>query len=111
MKTAKLDDMIKGWFVGNFNPTLLKTNDVEIAVKEYKKGDKEDKHYHKIATEITVIVSGKVKMNNKIYSKGDIIVMEPFEATDFEALEDSVNTVVKFPGANDDKYLGEPNND
>ncbi len=111
MKTAKLDDMIKGWFVGNFNPTLLKTNAVEIAVKKYKKGDKEDKHYHKIATEITVIVSGKVKMNDKIYSKGDIIVMEPFEATDFEALEDSVNTVVKFPGANDDKYLGEPNND
>ena len=23
MKTAKLEDMIKGWFVGNFEPTLL----------------------------------------------------------------------------------------
>ena len=39
MKTAKLTDMIKGWFVGNFEPTLLKTNDVEVAVKEYRKGD------------------------------------------------------------------------
>lgn len=111
MKTAKLEDMIKGWFVGNFEPTLLKTNDVEVAVKEYKKGDKEEKHYHKLATEITVIVSGKVKMNGVVYSKGDIIVIEPNEATDFEALEDTVNTVVKLPGANDDKYLGEPNND
>lgn len=109
MKVAKLDDMIKGWFVGNFEPTLLQTNDVEVAVKEYKKGDKEDKHYHKIATEVTVIISGRVKMNGIEYSKGDIIVMEPNETTDFEALEDSVNTVVKFPGANDDKYLGEPN--
>lgn len=108
MKVAKLEDMVKGWFVGNFDPTLLKTNDVEVAVKEYKKGDYEEKHYHKIATEITVIVSGKVLMNGIEYSKGDIIVTEPNEATDFEALEDTVNTVVKYPGANDDKYLGEP---
>ncbi len=111
MKVAKLDDMVKGWFVGNFDPTLLKTNNVEVAVKEYKKGDYEEKHYHKIATEITVIVSGRVKMNGVEYSKGDIIVTEPNESTDFEALEDTVNTVVKYPGANDDKYLGEAIND
>lgn len=109
MKVAKLEDMVKGWFVGNFDPTLIKTNDVEVAVKEYKKGDYEEKHYHKIATEITVIVSGRVKMNGIEYSKGDLIVIEPNEATDFEALEDTVNTVVKFPGANNDRYLGENN--
>ena len=107
MKTAKLEEMVKGWFVGNFEPTLLKTNDVEVAVKEYKKGDYEEKHYHKIATEITVIVSGRVRMNGVEYKKGDIIVIEPNEATDFEALEDTVNTVVKFPGTNNDKYIGE----
>ena len=111
MKTSKLDDMFNGWFVGNFKPTLIQTNDVEVAVKEYKKGDYEEKHYHKIATEITVIVSGKVKMNGIIYTKGDMIVIEPNEVTDFEALEDTVNTVVKYPGASNDKYLGEPSND
>ena len=106
MKTAKLEDMIKGWFVGNFEPTLLRTNDVEVAVKSYKKGDYEEKHYHKIATEITVIVNGRVKMNGIEYKKGDIIVMEPNEATDFECLEDGTqNVVVKIPGANSDKYL------
>ena len=110
MKVAKLEDMVKGWFVGNFDPTLIKTNDVEVAVKEYKKGEYEE-NYHKIATEITVIVSGKVRMNGVEYVEGDIIVIEPNEATDFEALEDTVNTVVKFPGASDDKYLGEPKND
>lgn len=107
MKTAKLEDMIKGWFVGNFEPTLLKTNDVEVAVKEYKKGDYEAKHYHKIATEITVITQGRVKMNGREYKKGDIIVMEPSETTDFEALEENTtNVVVKLPGANNDKYEG-----
>ena len=107
MEIAKLDTMIKGWFVGNFTPLLLKTNDVEVAVKKYQKGDYEVKHYHKIATEITVIVSGKVAMNDVIYSEGDIIVLQPFEASDFKVLEDAITTVVKFPGANDDKYIGE----
>ena len=107
MQVLKLDDMVKGWFVGNFEPSLIKTNDVEVAVKSYKKGDCEDTHYHKIATEITVIVSGSVKMNNIVYNKGDIIIIEPNESTDFEALEDTVCTVVKYPGASNDKYLGE----
>jgi len=111
MKTAKLENMVKGWFVGNFEPTLLKTNGVEVAVKEYKKGDCEDRHYHKIATEITVIITGKVRMNGIEYSKGDIIIIEPGESSDFEALEDSINAVVKYPGANNDKYFGEPNHD
>jgi len=111
VKVINLDKMVKGWFIGNFNPTLLKTRDVEVAVKEYKKGDYEEKHYHKIATEITVIISGRVKMNGIEYSKGSIILIKPNEVTDFEALEDTVNTVVKFPGASDDKYLGEPSND
>lgn len=108
MKTAKINDMVKGWFVGNFEPTLLKTNDVEVAVKEYKKGDYEKRHYHKIATEITVIIQGRVKMNGIEYKKGDIIVMEPNESTDFECLEDNTqNVVVKYPGANNDKYVEE----
>lgn len=106
MKLAKLDDMIKGWFIGNFEPSLVKTNDVEVAVKEYKDGDKEAKHYHKIATEITVIISGRVKMNGVEYTEGDIIVMEPGEVTDFECLENyTKNVVVKIPGANNDKYI------
>lgn len=105
MKSAKLSEMTKGWFVGNFEPSLLKTNDVEIAVKTYKKGEKENAHYHKIATEITTVISGKVRMFDKIWNAGDIIVVEPNDVTDFEALEDSVNTVVKIPGANNDKYI------
>ncbi len=110
MKKFKLSDMKKGWFVGNFYPSIIPTNDVEVAVKEYKKGDYENRHFHKIATEITVIISGKVKMNDIIYKEGDIIVMEPCESTDFECLENGTkNVVVKYPGASDDKYEGEYN--
>ncbi|MDO5381709.1 MAG: hypothetical protein Q4F06_03185 [Eubacteriales bacterium] len=107
MKCDNINNMKGGWFIGNFDPSLFKTNDCEVAVKTYKKGDKESKHYHKIATEYTVVVKGKVKMLGNVYCEGDIIVVEPNEATDFEALEDAINVVVKLPGANNDKYLVE----
>ncbi|MDF2870900.1 MAG: hypothetical protein K0R05_2475 [Anaerocolumna sp.] len=105
MYKVTLDNMINGWFVGNFEPSLYKTNDVEMAVKKYKKGDSEEAHYHKIATEITVIVSGSVLMNGVEYQEGDILVIEPNDATDFTALTDAVTAVAKLPGANNDKYL------
>ena len=38
MKVARLEDMVKGWFVGNFEPTLHKTNDVEVAY--FQKGER-----------------------------------------------------------------------
>jgi hypothetical protein len=105
MKTEHLDSMVKGWFVGNFEPSLYKTNDCEVAVKSYKAGDYEEEHYHKIATEITVIVKGRVKMFDREFSEGDIIVVEPGDSTDFSAVTDSINVVVKIPGANNDKYI------
>jgi quercetin dioxygenase-like cupin family protein len=104
MKTAKLREMVKGWFIGDFEPTLLRTNIVEVAVKTYAEGDYEESHFHKIATEYTVVISGRVKMNGIEYKTGDIIVMEPGESTDFEVKEETTSVVVKIPGANDDKY-------
>lgn len=110
MQSAKLSNMTRGWFVGNFEPTLYRTNEVEIAVKEYKAGDYEDAHYHKIATEITVVMSGRIKMFGREFERGDIVIAEPNDVTRFDALTDVVLTVVKLPGANDDKYLVEEAN-
>lgn len=109
MKAAKLDDMKGGWFIGNFEPSLNKTNDVEVAIKTYKAGDTEQAHYHKIATEYTMVVSGIIKMFNQEWRTGDIIVAEPGESTAFEAITDAINAVVKIPGVNNDKYLCQEN--
>lgn len=107
MRLERLDNMFKGWFVGDFSPTLLKTEAVEVAVKAYKKGDAEEWHYHKIATEVTVVVSGEVRMCGQTFKEGDMIVLEPLEGTDFLAITDAVTAVVKLPGAKNDKYLRE----
>jgi quercetin dioxygenase-like cupin family protein len=108
MKVFNLGDMSKGWFIGNFTPTVLSTNQVEVAVKKYKAGEYEAAHHHKVATEITVITDGEVKINDVVYKAGAILVIEPNNPTDFLALTNVTTTVVKFPGANDDKYLEVP---
>jgi quercetin dioxygenase-like cupin family protein len=105
MKTFNYNEMIKGWYVGSFTPTALKTNACEVATKFYKAGDYDSKHYHKIATEITHIISGLVEMNGIPHKAGEVIVIEPGEATDFRVIEDTITVVVKVPGAENDKYL------
>ena len=107
MHKVRLESMTKGWFIGNFTPTLFATEAVEVAIKEYPAGSSEKWHYHKIATEFTAIVIGKVEMNGVTYGKGDIIVIPPGEGSNFVAVTDTVTAVVKIPGATNDKYFQE----
>ena len=105
MKLYHLDEMKGGWFVGNFEPTCSQTDAFEVACKQYNAGDSESRHVHRITTEITLIASGRVVMNDRIFKTGDIIVLGPGEATDFQVLEDAQTVVVKMPSVIGDKYL------
>lgn len=105
MKRARLQEMVNGWFVGGFQPAAFATGVCEVGVKHYRAGDAEVAHYHKVATEITLVLSGTVSMRDQVWSDGDIIVLEPGDVTAFEALTDAVTVVVKVPGALNDKYI------
>lgn len=105
MERFELSAFTGGWFVGNFDPTLFPTDQFEVAVKTYKAGAVEKRHYHKIATEFTLISAGRVRMNDREFSAGSIIKIEPGEDTDFEALTDTTTVVVKIPSVKNDKYM------
>jgi mannose-6-phosphate isomerase-like protein (cupin superfamily) len=107
MRRSRLEDMTNGWLVGAFEPSVHETNTFEVAVKYYSAGDRESLHHHKIATEITVIVSGEVEMNGIRYCSGDILTIEPNESSDFWAVTDVATTVIKVPSALNDKYIDE----
>lgn len=104
MKKYKLNDFIKGWIFGDFEPSIVRIKEFEIAIKEYKAGDTEKAHVHKVADEYTCIVTGRVKMNGNTYDKNDIVLIEKTESTDFVALEDSITLVIKLPSLIGDKY-------
>jgi hypothetical protein len=104
-KIEKLHTMKKGWFIGNFSPTIFDTNECEVAIKHYKKGDHEKSHYHKIAREFTAIINGQAKMQSIILDEGDIVEISPGESTDFIAISDVSTVVIKIPCVKDDKYF------
>lgn len=106
MRTAKLDAMVRGWFVGGFEPAALHSDVCEVAVRHYVAGEQEALHHHRIATEVTVVVSGEVEMMGRLWHAGDIVVIEPGEATSFYAHAPSSCVVVKVPAIVGDKYTG-----
>ena len=105
VRTSKLSEMIGGWFVGNFSPSILTSAAFEVAVKSYKAGDYEEWHVHRVGTEITLIINGQAEMDGKILENGDIILLEPGYGTSFRALTDLKTVVVKTPSIANDKYF------
>lgn len=105
MKSYRVADMTKGWFVGDFEPSVIRSKDVEVGLKTYSAGDYEPAHFHKEAVEITVIVNGTAVMFDQVFGPGDIIEVEKGDVTDFTAQTDVTTLVVKLPSVARDKYF------
>lgn len=107
MRTRRLEEMVGGWVVGDFEPSCFRTAACEVACKHYEAGHREPAHVHRVAAELTVIVSGDARMNGRHFTTGDIVMLDPGEVTDFEALTAVTTLVVKMPSVQGDKYLVE----
>lgn len=105
MQEYELSDFKLGWIIGNFIPSIHRTPEIEIGIKHYIKGQTEARHKQKTAKEITVVISGSIRMENLILQKGQILMIEPGEYADFEAVTDCSLVCIKFPSIPDDKVL------
>jgi hypothetical protein len=101
MKIQRIENMVGGWFIGNFEPSVFKTKDFEVSYKKHYKGEFWDSHYHRIVTEINLLISGEMILQDKKLVSGDIFTIEPFEIADPEFLTDCEIIVVKIPSSND----------
>lgn len=100
MKLYKHSHMLRGWFVGGFEPTCYNTQDFEVQYREYLPGYIDD-HYHTLVTEVNLVVSGKIRIQGRQLEKGDIFVLEPYEISNPEFLEPTGIVCVKYPSVND----------
>lgn len=105
MFKSNLSEYKNGWLLGNFSPAVIQTTDFEVCVKNFKLGDRETSHYQVIATEITVVLSGIVRMGEILLAEDEILVVEPGEIVEFEALTDCKVLGIKFPSLPEDKVL------
>jgi len=104
MIISDLKNMFRGWFIGNFEPSIYKTDNFEVALLFHPKGEKWHKHYHNEAVEIKVIISGNMIINGKNLSPGNIFLLEKNEIAEPEFLEDCTIVCVKTPSIPGDKY-------
>jgi len=102
-----ISDFKGGWFIGDFNPSLLKTKDFEISIKTHPKDEVWDKHYHKIATEYNYVIEGIVKIDDVTYEKGDLFIIHPEFVVDPHFLVDCTIVCIKTPCVIGDKYVVE----
>jgi hypothetical protein len=106
MNKFLLKDFFNGWVVGNFEPSLLKSKDIEVAIQSYTAGDEEQQHYHKVGTEISLMVCGSATFNEQILNEGEGLVIKPKQSNIFKAITDCKVLVIKYPSDTSDKYLG-----
>ena len=95
----------RGWFIGAYPGALIETDACEVAYDWRPAGEISPKHYHKIATEVTLIISGCIEVGGERFGAGEGFVIEPGEATECRYIEDTTQIVVKIPGVAGDKYL------
>lgn len=105
MKTFRIEDFIGGWYCGLFRPVAFETDKFEAGIKIHKKGEYWDKHIHKIAIEINLLIRGKMIIQGKELKTGDVFILEPNEISDPEFLDDCEIFCIKTPGALNDKYV------
>lgn len=106
MRTFRLENFWGGWFVGNFEPSIINSPGFEVCVKRFSAGDTEPLHYQMVAWEITAVISGSCVIGDRELGPDDIILIEPGESADFRALTDCVVVAVKSPSVPCDKHLG-----
>ena len=109
MKKISLDNFTRGWLVGDFEPSLLKTKEIEVAIQTYNKGDEEPQHFHKKGTEISLMVSGSASFNDQVLNEGEGLIIYPNQSNIFKAVTDCKVLVIKYPSKPNDKFLGIPN--
>lgn len=104
MNVTKITDYVRGWFIGNFEPSLLKTSDFEVGLLTHKQGEQWPSHYHKESIEYNILISGKMVVQGKELNNGDVFVFEKEEIADPVFLEDCTVVCVKVPSIPSDKF-------
>jgi CTP:phosphocholine cytidylyltransferase-like protein len=104
IQLASLTDMTRGWFIGDFAPSVYKTLCFEAGLLSHKKGEEWGAHLHKIGTEINCLVSGRMLINDLVIEPGTIFMVPTGLLTKATFLEDCKVMCIKVPSDTNDKY-------
>ena len=104
MLTRRIAEMRGGWFIGDFEPSVLRTRAFEVAHHRYPAGYRGEPHVHRVGTEYNYILRGRLVASGQQLGSGDIFVYQPGEVSDVTFLEESDLVIVKTPSVPGDKH-------
>ena len=96
---------VGGWFVGNLEPTVFKTDQFEVSLKHHSAGEVWDQHYHSESVEINYLMRGRMNINGQDLTAPVIFVIDKNEIADPTFYTDVELIVIKAPSAPGDKHV------
>jgi len=105
MKEFDPEDLFRGWFIGDFENSVLRTKEFEVGYLQHAQGEVWPAHYHEISDEINYLVEGEMTLQSKRLKAPSIFVIEKGEIADPEFHTDCKLIVVKVPSVPGDKIL------
>ena len=96
---------IRGWLIGDFEPSIVRTKDFEVGILTHKAGEKWPFHYHAHLDEINLLIKGEMRINNCNVSAGDVFVFNKNMISCPIFIEDCTVLCVKIPSLPKDKIL------
>ncbi len=106
MIVKDIKEYFKGWYVGNFEPTIFKTDACELGYKLHKQWSEWERHSHQ-AVEVNFLIRGKMKVNDTVIYEGEVFLIESGEVTKPTFLTDCEVIVLKVPCIPNDKFIVE----
>lgn len=103
MKIFDPSDMVRGYFIGDFEPSAYRTSAFEVSLMTHQQGEAWDAHYHTISDEINYLMEGRMTINGQLLQAPVIFVIQRGEIADPQFLTDCKLIVVKTPSAPGDK--------
>lgn len=65
----------RGWIIGNFEPSIIKTTDYELGILSHDENEKWDFHYHKESDEINFLFEGEMLLNGVDIKQGQVFII------------------------------------
>jgi hypothetical protein len=93
----------RGWFIGDFDGAVHRTKDFEVTYQKNPRSQTAS-HIHKLAYEITLVISGRLICNGQMFEAGDICILEPGDISQIEYLEETEVVTIKTPSVPSDKH-------
>ena len=98
-----VDSFVRGWFIGDFEPSIIRTKTWEVALLRHSKGEKWDFHYHAQADEVNVLLNGRMMLNGHEIRSRNVFTIPKKQIACPLFLEDCLILCIKTPSVIGDK--------